>query len=190
MRHLIVFFWASVVAVAAAGQTTPRITRIEFSPAPEPEGGGIVISLLGSGACTYTLDYGDGKTERRTTNLPDRVRHEYAAENEYTVVATPVAPCEGVARARIDIRAITRGIWRVSVEPGPAPDAPEILATIHGRGVCAVSLDFGDGKQQKFEGALPTTLRHTYDKPGVYDLRAVAADPCRGDIRLTVEVSR
>ncbi len=191
MRRVIVLFLAvTLTAVAAAAQTPPRITRIEFSPVPEEEGGGILISLLGSGECTYTMDYGDGKTERRTASLPDRIRHEYAADNEYTVVATPVAPCEGVARARIDIRAITRGIWRVTVEPGPAPDAPEIIATIHGRGVCAVALDFGDGKQQKFEGALPTTLRHTYDKPGVYELRAVAADPCRGDIRLNVEVRR
>lgn len=189
MRRITVLLISSLLALAAAAQTTPRITRIEFSPASEEEGGGVFVSLLGSGECTYLLDYGDGKSERRTAALPDRVRHEFAADNEYTVVATPAAPCEGIARARLDIRAITRGIWRVTVEPGPA-DAPEILATVHGRGTCAVTLDFGDGKQQRHEGALPATLRHTYARTGVYELHASTSDPCRGDIKLTVEVRR
>jgi hypothetical protein len=176
--------------VTAATQTVPRITRIEFSPVPDDEGGGILISLLGSGECTYTMDYGDGKTERRTATLPDRMRHGYAPDAQYTVVATPEAPCEGVARAQLDIRAISRGIWRVSVEPGPATDAAEIVATIHGRGVCAVMMSFGDGKQQNVEGTLPLKVSHTYEKPGTYELQAVAAEPCRGEVRLSVDVRR
>jgi hypothetical protein len=182
------YMWGPADAVA--GQTPPRITRIEFSPVPEEDGGGILISLLGSGQCTYTMDYGDGKTERRTAALPDRMRHDYAPDKQYMVVATPDAPCEGVARAQLDIRAIARGIWRVSVEPGPATDAPEIIATIHGRGACAVTMSFGDGKQQKVEGTLPAKVSHTYEKPGTYELHAVAAEPCRGDVRLSVDVRR
>jgi PKD domain-containing protein len=180
------YVWVPV----AAAQTAPRITRIEFSPVPEEEGSGILISLLGSGECSYTVDYGDGKTERRTATLPDRMRHDYAPDKQYMVVATPDAPCEGVARAQLDIRAIARGIWKVSVEPGPATDAPEIIATIHGRGACAVALSFGDGKQQKVEGTLPAKVSHTYEKPGTYELHAVAADPCRGEVRLSVDVRR
>jgi hypothetical protein len=190
MRRLNGFFVllaATTLAIAAA-QTSPRITRIEFTPAPEEAGGGIVISLLGSGECTYTIDYGDGKTERRTASLPDRVKHAYAADQEYTVVATPAAPCEGVARANLDIRAITRGIWRVSVEPGPAATAPQVLATIDGRGSCVVLVDFGDGTNQKVEGTLPAKVNHTYDKAGSYELRAAAEPPCRGDVRLKLDV--
>ena len=67
----------------------------------------VLISLLGSGECAYTMDYGDGNTERRTATLPDEMRHAYEADNEYSVVATPEAPCEGTARARLDIRAIS-----------------------------------------------------------------------------------
>jgi hypothetical protein len=182
------YMWGPAVAVA--GQTPPRITRIEFSPVPDEDGGGILISLLGSGQCTYTMDYGDGKTERRTAALPDRMRHDYAPDKQYMVVATPDAPCEGVARAQLDIRAIARGILRVSVEPGPSTDAPEIIATIHGRGACAVTMSFGDGKQQKVEGTLPAKVSHTYEKPGTYELHAVAAEPCRGDVRLSVDVRR
>ena len=177
-------------AGAAGLQETPRITRIEFSPAPEADGSGIVISLLGSGQCTYTIDYGDGKTERRTATLPDRMRHDYTADKQYLVVATPDAPCEGVARAQLDIRAIARGIWKVSVEPGPATDAPEIIATVHGRGACAVVLSFGDGKQEKIEGTLPAKVNHTYEKSGTYELQAVAAEPCKGEVRLSIDVRR
>lgn len=183
-------FILSTTVAAAAAQTPSRVTRIEFSPAPESDGGGIDISLLGSGPCTYTMDYGDGKTERRTNTLPDRMRHAYAADRVYTIVATPEAPCEGVARAQLDIRAITRGIWRISVEPGPATDAPEIIASIDGRGSCAVTLDFGDGTHQKIEGTLPAKASHKYARPGSYELRATAEAPCRGDVHLTVDVRR
>ncbi len=182
--------YTAIATAEAAAQATPRITRIEFSPVPDEEGGGILISLLGSGQCAYTMDYGDGKTERRAATLPDRMRHDYAPDQQYLVVATPDAPCEGVARAQLDVRAIARGIWRVSVEPGPATDALEIIATIHGRGVCVVTLGFGDGKEQKVEGTLPAKVNHIYEKPGTYELHAVAAEPCRGEIRLNVDVRR
>ena len=187
--RLSVLAFTAIVSLAAT-QTPSRITRIEFSPAPEGEEAGIDISLLGSGSCTYTLDFGDGKTERRTATLPDRTRHPYAADSAYTVVATPEAPCEGTARARLDIRAIMRGIWRVTVEPGPATDAPEIVATIDGRGSCAVTLDFGDGTKQKVEGTLPAKSSHKYEKAGSYELHATTEDPCRGEVRLKVDVRR
>jgi hypothetical protein len=187
MQRLSCLLLAGTVSLAAA-QEGPRITRIEFSPTPEGDGGGIAISLLGTGQCAYTLDYGDGKTERRTATLPDRVRHAYTADQEYTIVATPEPPCEGVARAKLDIRAITRGIWRVSVEPGPAANTPAVVATIEGRGSCVVAVDFGDGTSQKVEGALPAKINHSYEKPGSYELRAVAQPPCRGDVGVKLDV--
>ena len=54
-----------------------RITRIEFRPATQEEGAGLIISLIGTGRCTYTIDFGDGKSEERTAELPDRVQHAY-----------------------------------------------------------------------------------------------------------------
>src|SRR5688500_13403422 len=39
-------------------QSTPRITRIEFTPAKADEGGGVFISLIGTGTCTYAIDFG------------------------------------------------------------------------------------------------------------------------------------
>jgi hypothetical protein len=176
--------------VAAAAAQTARITRIEFSPAPEDQGGGVLISLLGSGDCSYTIDFGDGKIERRKATLPDQMRHAYEADSEYSVVATPDAPCEGTARARLDIRAIRRGIWKVTVAPGPSTEKPEMVATVIGRGDCAVMMDFGDGRQQRLEGTLPLTVNHQYEKEGAYELQAAAEAPCRGEVRLQIDVRR
>jgi len=178
----------AVFAAAATAQTASRITRIEFSPVEESEGGGVFVALVGTGSCTYTIDYGDGTTERRTATLPDRVKHGFAPDREYTVVATPEAPCEGVARARLDIRAITRGIWRVALAATAPGAAPEVTATIEGRGSCAVTVAYGDGATQTITGELPAKITHTYEKSGTYDLRATAAPPCRGDVQLKVEI--
>ena len=179
----------TTVASLTAAQPAPRITRIEFSPAPS-ENGGIAISIVGTGECSYTIDYGDGTTERRTATLPDRLEHTYKADREYMVVATPDRPCEGVARAQLDIRAIKQGIWRLSVEAGPSTEAAEVIINVEGRGRCSVVLDFGDGKQQKLEGDLPAKVNHTYATPGAYELHATTEAPCRGDVRLNIDVRR
>jgi hypothetical protein len=171
-------------------QEPPRITRIEFRPATEAEGSGVIITLLGSGRCTYSLDFGDGKTTARTAQLPDRVQHVYPADGDYDVVATPEAPCEGVARAKIAVRAVERGIWSLSAEPGGTPGTLELVVTVNGRGTCTVTLDFGDGTIEKLEGPLPATRSHKYANTGTYDLKATTADPCRGEAQLKVEITR
>ncbi|MEO6212225.1 MAG: hypothetical protein ABIP65_01240, partial [Vicinamibacterales bacterium] len=155
--RLLILFLAGTTVIGAAAQEPPRISRIEFRPATQAEGGGIVISLLGSGRCTYSIDYGDGKAEQRTAQLPDRMQHAYPGDGDYEVVATPEAPCEGVARAKIGVHTVDRGIWSLSAEPGPTPGTLETLVTVNGRGSCNVTLDFGDGSTEKVEGELPAT---------------------------------
>jgi hypothetical protein len=176
--------------VCAQAQEPPRITRIEFRPATEAEGSGVIISLLGSGRCTFSVDFGDGKTVQRTAPLPDRIQHAYPGDGEYEVVATPEAPCEGVARATIAVRAVERGIWSLSAEPGATPGTLELNVTVNGRGSCAVTLDFGDGAIEKMEGALPATRSHKYANTGTYELRATTTEPCRGEAQLKVEITR
>lgn len=195
MRMCFATFALASIAFAGAAPIaqepqTPRITRIEFRPASQDEGGGMIISLLGSGRCTYSLDFGDGKTESRTAQLPDRVQHTYPGDGDYDVVATPQAPCEGVARAKITLRAIDRGIWSLSGEPGPSTEALELIVTIRGQGACNVTLDLGDGNSQKFDATLPTTRTHRYANPGTYNLKATTVEPCRGQAEMTVEIKR
>ena len=192
MRRILVFLVlaaAAVFASADAQEQPARITRIEFRPAAEQEGSGLIISLIGTGRCSYTIDFGDGKSEQRTAELPDHVQHSYP-DGEFTVVATPQAPCEGVARAKVDVRAINRGIWSLSGEPGPSTDALELLVTVHGRGACTVTLDYGDGASEKFDATLPTTRSHKYANPGTYDLKATTVEPCRGEAAMRAEIKR
>lgn len=174
----------------AAQQPTARITRIEFTPATTADGGGVFIALIGTGSCTYTLDFGDGTSERRTASLPDRVHHVYPGDGEFVVAATPDAPCEGVARAKLDVRAIDRGVWGLTAEPAPDSPTPEMAVTISGRGECVVTLDFGDGTVEKVTGALPQTRNHKYERMGAYDLKAAAEAPCRGEAALRLEIKR
>ena len=190
MRLLTVVTLLASLSVGSTAQPTPRITRIEFTPAPTEEGGGVIITLLGSGSCTYNLDYGDGKSDRRTADLPDRVRHTFPNDGEYLVVATPEAPCEGVAKAKLDVRAINLGVWGLSAEPGPDTENAEMVITISDRGECAVSLDYGDGTIDKVNGELPIKTSRKYPKAGIYELKAVAEPPCRGDAAVTLEVKR
>jgi hypothetical protein len=185
-RALVLVIIAAAVTAGAA-QDQPRLTRIEFRPATIEEGGGIVISLLGTGRCTYKIDFGDGQAETRTADLPDTMRHAYAGGREYEVVATPEAPCEGVGRARIDVRAIERGIWRLQAQPASV-NAPDIVLTIDGRGYCPVFVDFGDGQREKHEVTLPARLNHRYAKDGAYQIQATTQDPCRGEGRIKVEI--
>jgi hypothetical protein len=177
---------ASMVAVAAA-QEQPHITKIEFRPATVEEGSGIVITLAGSGKCSYTIDFGDGQKERREATLPDTMRHLYEAGKAFDVVATPEPPCQGVARARIDVRGIDRGIWRVLAELASAT-APEVVVTVDGRGACAVLLDFGDGQKEKHELMLPAKVPHKYAKGGAYEIHARTQDPCRGEGRVRIDI--
>ena len=186
---LILAFSALAGAAPTAQESqAPRITRIEFRAASAEEGGGMIISLLGSGQCTYGLDFGDGKSETRTAQLPDRVQHTYPGDGEYEVVATPQAPCQGVARAKITIQAIDRGIWGINADPGPSTQALELIVTIRGQGLCTVTLDLGDGTSQKFDATLPTTRTHKYAAPGAYHLKATTVAPCRGQAEMKVDI--
>ena len=188
--QLAVLLFMTAVCLGAQEQKAARVTRIEFQPATAEEGGGVFVSLIGTGSCTYTLDYGDGNTERRTVELPDRVKHTYPADGEYLVVATPEAPCEGLARAKLDVREIRQGVWGLSVETGPDKQNAEMLVTINGRGECTVTMDYGDGVVDKVSATLPATRSHKYGKAGVYDLKAAAEPPCRGEAGLKVEITR
>lgn len=179
-----------VGGLLSAQQPSPRITRIEFTPAKVDEGAGVFVTLVGAGRCSYTIDYGDGTSDRRTAELPDRLQHVFAGDAEYLVVATPEAPCEGVARAKLDVRAINRGVWGLSAEPVPNGPNAGMIVTVTGRGECVVTLDFGDGAIEKVTGALPQTRNHKYERMGAYELKAVAEPPCRGEAGLTLEIKR
>ena len=177
-------------ALTYAQEPAPRITRIEFAPATIEQGGGVFITLVGSGRCSYAIDYGDGSSDKRTAELPDRLQHVFAGDGEYLVIATPEAPCEGTARAKLDVRAINRGVWGLTAESGPSGPESGMRVTINGRGECVVTLDFGDGTIEKVAGPLPQTRTHRYERLGSFELKATTAPPCRGEAALQLEIKK
>jgi len=82
----------------------PQITGVTVSPARTTAGQPVTIDILGSGTCSYRIDFGDGNDETRARQLPDRVRHNYPASDSYTIVVSADSPCSGSARTSLLIR--------------------------------------------------------------------------------------
>ena len=105
MRRTIVLLTLllATVATVTTQQQTGRITRIEFQPATAEEGGGVFVSLLGSGSCSYTLDYGDGTIDRISGGLPLTRSHKYGNAGVYQLKAAAEPPCRGEAGLKVEI---------------------------------------------------------------------------------------
>ena len=95
--------FTQLLEVVASTPQQARITRVLVSPSPVDPGQPVDITVEGSGACGYTIAFGDGNDEKRSAALPDRVRHVYPASRIYTVVVKAAAPCAGAARAFVDV---------------------------------------------------------------------------------------
>ena len=100
--------FTEVVQVAEATTptpTTPRITRVTAEPAPAAPRQPVSLTVEGSGACTFTMDYGDGNSDSRSMTLPASLRHVYSAPGLYTVVVTPDdSQCRGSGRVSVEVR--------------------------------------------------------------------------------------
>lgn len=93
------------VATLEVGNARPqRITGLEVTVPPDGPPSTRALRILGSGHCPYTVDFGDGNSERREGNLPDVVRHNYPADGRYTAIVTAGAPCAGERRATFTVR--------------------------------------------------------------------------------------
>lgn len=95
--------FTQLLEVVASAPQQARITRVLVSPSPVDPGQPVDIAVEGSGACGYTIEFGDGNNEKRSATLPDRVRHVYPASRIYTVAVKAAPPCAGAARAFVDV---------------------------------------------------------------------------------------
>jgi hypothetical protein len=92
----------SVIVVGDTGSGT--LSRLEVSPATARTGTDVVVTLVGSGRCRVTLDFGDDQQREVTVDLPSRVRHRYGGADDYEIVAWTHAPCRGGASADVRVR--------------------------------------------------------------------------------------
>ena len=88
-------------------QVLPRggasIAGIQVAPSPVDVREGVTITVLGSGTCGYTIDFGDGNKEERTKPLPDVVAHVYSAADTYAIRVQAVTGCTGSARRALTV---------------------------------------------------------------------------------------
>jgi len=74
------------------------------------------------------------------------------------------------------------------VTPNPATARTLVTITVEGNGTCPVTVDFGDGSDQRVEGALPARIVHTFTRAGLYEIYAWAEAPCGGDATASLRV--
>jgi hypothetical protein len=170
----------------------PRLTGIALSEPRVPPRTAVGITLEGTGACTLTLDYGDGNSQEIRGTLPTTVKHVYAVAGRYSIAATPAPPC---AERRVAILEVgNRQSQRITgLEVTVPPDgAPSVRALrILGSGRCAYTVDFGDGNTENREAILlPDVVRHNYPAEGRYTAIVTAVAPCAGERRATFTVGR
>ena len=97
--------------VVQVGETTtptpvaPRIIGVTARPTSARPGQPVRLVIDGSGACAFTIDYGDGNSDSRSMTLPGSLRHVYSAPGSYTVVITSDdSQCRGSARVFFEVR--------------------------------------------------------------------------------------
>ena len=148
------------------------------------------IVVLGSGACAYTLDFGDGRHARRVEALPDLISHTYGEPRSYTIVARAEPPCEGAATGGVELRLDeSPGFTRVDVRFDPAGEG-RVALNLAGSGTCRVTVNWGDGAEETPELTLPVVRAHQYARSGRYAIRVKAAAPCTGEASIPLTVLR
>ena len=74
-------------------------------PTPAAARQPVRLIIDGSGACAFTIDYGDGNSDSRSMTLPGSLRHVYSTPGLYTVVVTPDdSQCRGSGRVSLEVR--------------------------------------------------------------------------------------
>lgn len=168
-----------------------RVSRILLSPTAANVGQQVSITVEGTGNCAYTIDYGDGNTEARVRDLPDRLQHVYPAGGTYTVAAVSERPCTGLARSTLEVRSTSRAaVTGVEAVPNPVTQGVQTMITIRGTGSCNLIIDFGDETTHTLPGPLPRRVPHTYNVPGRYTIEVMADPPCSAGMRTTLDVFR
>jgi hypothetical protein len=84
----------------------------------------------------------------------------------------------------------TARLLGLKIDPNPTMTRNPISITVDGRGRCQVTVDFGDGTDQRIEAALPARITHSYARSGVFEVFAWTEAPCAGEATGSVRVRR
>jgi hypothetical protein len=87
------------------GETRPAaLSRVEVRPAVLRLGESVAVTLVGSGTCRVTVDFGDDRQRELTESLPHQLRYRYTYAGDYEIVAWAEAPCTGGGWAEVSVR--------------------------------------------------------------------------------------
>jgi len=193
--------WAAA-AVLFAG----TVTGVQVSQPSVRVGDVVTVTVQGTNPCgAANVDYGDGAAiTYAITGLPVSQSHKYERAGAFTVVARGMGNCDGEARTRVEVTdpapppasppsappqsPAPAEVTAVAFAPAPAVVRQPVAIQISGRGSCALVVDYGDGNQQNFEGALPRRITHTYAVADVYTVIVGPVAPCVGKFTEKLEV--
>ena len=176
-------------AASPSSAEAPQVSSFTVS-IPAPVGSAVGLTAHGQGQCRFRVDFGDGKSGEFTVPLPHTVRHVYSAPGTYAVRMNASAPCEGKHSIKLNVGQVTPSaqLLGIKVTPNPAFTRDRVTLDIEGKGRCAVTVDFGDGRDQKIETSLPSRLTHSYARSGNYEIFAWTEKPCTGEATASVRV--
>ena len=134
-----------------------------------------------NGHCSFTIDYGDGSTEKKllagtTTVVP----HRYLTPGRKQVTVKGIDGCTGTATGTVDVDVTAiKSLQRL----GAVGPFQTFTATIDG-GSCPLRVDWGDGSVQEMPNVTYTngrvTLSHQYKTKGKFLVSARGVDGCVG----------
>jgi hypothetical protein len=165
-------------------------------------GAALSVTVSGTNPCGAAhINYGDGTAiTYAITGLPTTQTHAFQNPGSYTIVARGMGNCDGEATTRVEVTGqaapppappppSASEITAVTFAPTPGVVRRPVAVNIAGRGTCAFTVDFGDGNQQDFSGALPQRVSHTYALPKTYTVIVAPAAPCIGKFTERLQVA-
>ena len=188
---------------AAALLFAGTVNGVQVSSPSVTVGNTVTVTVLGTNPCgAANIDYGDGTAiTYAITGLPVTQSHKYEKAGTFAIVARGMGNCDGEARARVDVTAppppppappppapAAAEITAVTFNPRPAIVRQRVSIDVAGRGSCAFVVDYGDGNQQDFSGALPRRVTHTYAVADTYTVIVGPVAPCAGKFTEKLEV--
>lgn len=119
---------------------------------------------------TFTWDFGDG-----TTSNESSPGHVYKIPGNYTIKLVAVDPstCNGIDSTSLTIVISAKPEASFSYLPQPSQENTFTTFTNNSDGANSYKWDFGDG-EQLLTTKKDTTVRHIYDKSGVYNVCLIA----------------
>ena len=191
----------AVLLVVPARVSAGTVQGVAAHPTSSAAGHAVTVTVTGTNPCGAAhVNWGDGTAiTYAITGLPTSQSHTYEKGGSYHLVARGMGNCDGEATTSVEITAPP------SPPPGPpGPPAARVTAVtfssshatvrqpvtiaVDGEGACAFTIEYGDGNQQEFSGALPKRITHTYGAAGAYRVIVAPVGACTGKFTETLQV--